>query len=1218
MGHTTSLWAAQLGEFRTNEREWGETMPTTGMVRTRWGLALFVALLAAIVVFGSVSAAFAGTVTTWSGLQPTGVTTSKPIIATGRTNTDGKPLVAASLKLYVDDMLIPRPSYTASVLPTYVYVYYSPVPALGDGAHTYRVEVSDTAGKLSSKQWSSTLAQPPSATWLSPAPGSTVYSGRPRIVMSLADNTPSTTFTVAGEVRSGSSAGPVVATFGATGLSAGLNTFSVSDELVFGTYHLTATVTDAAGNVRQLTGATARSFTAISAPAMTVLESCDSCHAATRAAHPTPAAVDCGVCHPNNVGDHMEGTDYCEDCHYDGWHNPGGASVTVTGSCTSCHSSARPDVVRHTASSTSVAHESSCGGCHYGTLITQHAATPVGSSYAYQCDMCHGSTDAPVQAAIMTENTSCVACHLDGFHEGFDEKHTYSGMDAGCQGAGCHVAALVDAHAAYVGEGKRYQQYPDTCALCHSNEDPSRVPVGATADCASCHPSADHETPHIASVTPACAGSGCHSATSLTSLHINSDTTLSCGSCHTSEIQEVQDAITGGVKDCTACHSASSPHGDLASVHAIPADKAACLESGCHDGSATVPFTGRGVDELHADATITVADVTRTSCGICHISGVTPTTDCLTSGCHADRAEAHGYPPEAHVATESCVLSCHAPLQGLTELKPVHDALTTPVACTGCHPAKVDAVTPWDKTCTACHRISDLHQAQAADHVGTDVAYQDASFFGGGCSDNTAHTDQFGCHDIANVANLHSRMPGNGCAVCHGDGKTPAQECLDCHQIGSATTYTKPGTVTNGVLTASPSSDASITPGWTWTTNPTGQPRYAVVNTPYPPASTARFMTVTSSSAGGVLFGFDRPSIPANAKIVSVRVYAKAKATNTTYPRRMNGWLSIGGQTYLSSNQTGTLPSSGFLGGTGAGTAFSTSPTRVDYTREPLYGETIWLNPKTGADWTPAQLNAPGPDSLDAFGVYLTQSTAANNVSLAQIYVSVSYYTMTEPVAFPTVGTHTYHVNNVKYLHDPSDAPAGQRFAVNPAHGWYDALFYQDCYDFCHRGNGPTPTFSAHQGTWMWYSVGGDPYDSIAATRTLALKPVTVPTDSPTLAFTTNYQLETGATGYVEISTDDGGVWTPLTGTVGGAATSSLTGNSSGWVPASYDLSAYAGQSAKLRFRYVNGASQGAGWAFDSLTIGGAGGPVFSDDAETLKPDWTNTYWTRANGAFPF
>ncbi len=210
----------------------------------------------------------------------------------------------------------------------------------------------------------------------------------------------------------------------------------------------------------------------------------------------------------------------------------------------------------------------------------------------------------------------------------------------------------------------------------------------------------------------------------------------------------------------------------------------------------------------------------------------------------------------------------------------------------------------------------------------------------------------------------------------------------------------------------------------------------------------------------------------------------------------------------------------------------------------------------------------------------------------------------------------------MKYLVDPSDAPAGQRFmGTAAAHGWYEALYYQDCYDFCHRGNYGAPTFSANQGEWMWYSVGGDPssYGNPVRTRTLTLREIAIPTSSPVLSFNTQYILGTGDTGAVEISTDNGGTWTPLSGTVGGSTLSSLTGSSSGWVSASYDLSAYAGQSAKLRFKYYNSVSSGTeGWAFDSLEISGDGATLFSDDAETLKPDWTNSFWTRSMGAFPY
>ena len=129
-------------------------------------------------------------------------------------------------------------------------------------------------------------------------------------------------------------------------------------------------------------------------------------------------------------------------------------------------------------------------------------------------------------------------------------------------------------------------------------------------------------------------------------------------------------------------------------------------------------------------------------------------------------------------------------------------------------------------------------------HVGTDVAYSDASFLGNGCSPGPGHTEMLSCHDVSNLAAVHSTMPDKGCSVCHGSGNTPKRECLDCHQIGQSVVYNKPGPVVSSTATYYPSSDASIAPDWTWTTTPAAQPKYAVVNSPYPPADTTRYVTV--------------------------------------------------------------------------------------------------------------------------------------------------------------------------------------------------------------------------------------------------------------------------------------------------------------------------------------------------------------------------------------
>jgi len=906
-------------------------------------------------------------------------------------------------------------------------------------------------------------------------------------------------------------------------------------------------------------------------PPMSTSWDCGSCHATTLQTHTVSGCADChdrayapagrhGGEIPSAAGCVGDGGGQQDDaCHRMDHTSDSQWGIWGAGpfACADCHSVTHPAVPQHTDAEVDAAHVSTttgCSNCHDTSLIAEHAKYPSATTLKYQCDLCHGSSARQqVKDAITAGTTACGACHPSA-HDDLGPQHqaTITGYDVTISGQDFGVHA---------------------CSECHAEDNLLPVHVTTDADCAKCHP-----TPK-STLTPSW------------------DKSCAQGGCHTG--------------------STATMHSTIDTDHVVPEARADCLASGCHDANAITPFAGRSVALIHAEASTTTAGgETRASCSVCHFTGATLTTDCATAGCHADRLEAHGYDPAKHLTTGTCVLTCHGPLQGLDELKPVHDAITTPITCSGCHPTKVASITPWDKTCTACHPVSDLHPAAAQSHVGTDVAYRDASFLGNGCTPDAGHTEMLSCHDIGSVVTLHSRMSCNGCAVCHGTGKTPAPECLDCHSPGSATAYTRPGTASANIIsTGYPSSDSAITPGWTYTTTPVSQPVYAVVNTPYPPATTTRYVTIASTSTGGVLFGFDALSIPTGARIVDVRIYAKAKATNSTYPRKMQGVFKIGGQSYLSSNLSNNLTTSWTAG---AGTGFATPSTRVDFTREPLYGESIWRNPRTGLDWTAEQLNGTDPvNSLEAFGINLTSSTGANSVSLSQIYLKVTYYTVGPSATYPTVGTGTYHHNNAKYLHNAADA-AGKRFGVSPVGGWNDALYNQDCYDFCHRGNGGQPTFSAPQGEWMWYSVGGDPYDPVIATRTLALKSITLPTVSPTLSFTTNYQLGTGAAGYVEISTDGGSVWTPLTGTVGGSSRSSLTGNAAGWVPATYDLSAYAGQSAKLRFRYVNGSSASAGWAFDSLTVAGGSGVAFSDDAETLKTDWTNTYWTRSMGAFPY
>jgi immune inhibitor A len=95
---------------------------------------------------------------------------------------------------------------------------------------------------------------------------------------------------------------------------------------------------------------------------------------------------------------------------------------------------------------------------------------------------------------------------------------------------------------------------------------------------------------------------------------------------------------------------------------------------------------------------------------------------------------------------------------------------------------------------------------------------------------------------------------------------------------------------------------------------------------------------------------------------------------------------------------------------------------------------------------------------------------------------------------------------------------------------------------------------------------------------------------------------------YVEVSTDGGSTWTavntnlsaaPGNGNAGGGITGSSKGK---WVDLTADLSAYAGQTAKVRFRYASdGGVNLLGFALDSVAVGSALTENFDDYS-----DWTN------------
>ncbi|MEI2749515.1 MAG: hypothetical protein V9E88_12225 [Ferruginibacter sp.] len=105
---------------------------------------------------------------------------------------------------------------------------------------------------------------------------------------------------------------------------------------------------------------------------------------------------------------------------------------------------------------------------------------------------------------------------------------------------------------------------------------------------------------------------------------------------------------------------------------------------------------------------------------------------------------------------------------------------------------------------------------------------------------------------------------------------------------------------------------------------------------------------------------------------------------------------------------------------------------------------------------------------------------------------------------------------------------------------------------------------------------------------------ITLPANPPKLTFQGYINAEsTWDGGVVEISTDGGTNWTDLgsrmisggyNGSLSASGTNPIrgraafTGNSNGFVKTTIDLSTYAGQSVKFRFRFGSDASVAASW----------------------------------------
>jgi immune inhibitor A len=154
-----------------------------------------------------------------------------------------------------------------------------------------------------------------------------------------------------------------------------------------------------------------------------------------------------------------------------------------------------------------------------------------------------------------------------------------------------------------------------------------------------------------------------------------------------------------------------------------------------------------------------------------------------------------------------------------------------------------------------------------------------------------------------------------------------------------------------------------------------------------------------------------------------------------------------------------------------------------------------------------------------------------------------------------------------------------------------------------------TPLPAPPQGTKSWWSGSGNNLDN-SLTRSVA-----IPAGTTTLSFKATWDIEDcgpDACDYAYVEVDDGTGFKSIPGSITKAAEGNgIDGTSNGWVPATFDLSAFAGKTVGLRFRYFTDTSAvGQGFFADDIAITNGPTTVFADGAEAGANGWTAVGFT--------
>ncbi|GAA1576034.1 immune inhibitor A [Kribbella sancticallisti] len=149
-----------------------------------------------------------------------------------------------------------------------------------------------------------------------------------------------------------------------------------------------------------------------------------------------------------------------------------------------------------------------------------------------------------------------------------------------------------------------------------------------------------------------------------------------------------------------------------------------------------------------------------------------------------------------------------------------------------------------------------------------------------------------------------------------------------------------------------------------------------------------------------------------------------------------------------------------------------------------------------------------------------------------------------------------------------------------------------------------TPLQPPYAGSKTWWSGEGDNF-----THTMN-RQVTLPAGAASLTFQANWEIEdcdTTACDYAFVEVNDGTGYKPIQGTITNPAEGNgIDGESNGWKPATFDLSAYAGKTIGLQFRYTTDANTGGfGFFADAIKVMSGATTLVDSGAEASPEGWT-------------